>query len=60
MSKFIKLHKADYKNEILVNIDDISIVYETCLGTSICFISTPNEDVNVAESIQEINKLINE
>lgn len=60
MSKFIKLHKADRKNEILVNVDDISMVYEACLGTYICFISEPKAEIGVIESIQEINKLINE
>lgn len=60
MGKFIKLHKANYKNEILVNVDDISMVYETCLGTYIGLISEPKVGIDVIESIQEINKLINE
>lgn len=59
MKKFITVHKRDYKNRVIIAIDDISCIFDRTSYVTLFLKSDPKFEIELCESIDEINRLIN-
>lgn len=60
MKKFIIVHKKNYKNRVIIAIDDISCIFDHTSYATLFLKSDPKFEIELCESLDEIYKLIND